>query len=149
MKRVYQTRFGGSDRPKSEQGNCFQACVATIFDLPLEQAFDMMAFEEGHWWDEFQRWLKPYGLACIYVAAGQWCGDAGICIGDYNSTTLANPADGHVAVAWQEDGHTAVLHDPNPNAKALGEFKGVFIFVPLSREKFNARRDWRHPFDSV
>jgi hypothetical protein len=149
MKKVYQTRFGGSDSPRAEQGNCFQACIATIFGLQLEDAFDCLICDEGHWFDEFQRWLKPYGLACVYVSHGGYCGDAGIFIQDRKSTTLKNPDDGHVVLAWMEDGHVIVVHDPNPNARELGEVKGAFMFVPISKEKFVGRRDWTPLIDGT
>lgn len=148
MRKVFQTKFGGSDSPREHQGNCFQACLATMFELPLEEAFDMMAWEEGEWWDKFLLWLKPYGLGCVCVGDG-WVGDAGLYIQDRKSTTLRNPDDRHVVVAWMEDGFSTVLHDPNPVTKELGEVVGAFLFTPLSKEKFLPRRDFGNPFFGV
>lgn len=131
MKRIYQTRFGGSDAPQAEQGNCFQACVASILEIPLEEAFDMMAHEEGHWFDKFQEWLRPRGLGCFYVGADRNGGPTwpipGYHIIDLESTTLAVKSDGHVAVML--DGE--VVHDPNPRATHQGKVMGYFVFVAL------------------
>lgn len=124
---VNQTRFKGSEAPQEEQGNCFQACVASIFELPLEEAFDCLQYSEERWFDAFNSWLKPRGLACVFihgvpVASEFW----GYHLAGVKSTTLRNPDDGHVVV--MKDG--SVVHDPNPNSQGLGENTSVFLFLP-------------------
>ncbi|MCH6575571.1 MAG: hypothetical protein IH795_10285, partial [Bacteroidetes bacterium] len=37
---VNQTKFGGSDAPIEEQGDCFRACLASILELALDEVFD-------------------------------------------------------------------------------------------------------------
>ena len=54
MKPVDQTRFGSPD------GNCFAACVASLLEIPLEEAPNLMNLDE--WYRAFEVWLRPRGL---------------------------------------------------------------------------------------
>ena len=137
INKVNQTRFGGSEVPVTEQGNCFQACVATLFGLPLEDAFDPVQYEPD-WQKAFSLWLKPYGLGCVYVIGGDDGGDFGFFIQERKGTY----SDTHVVVACMEDGYSTVIHDPNPNTIELGKVIAGFIFTPLCIEKFNQRNNW-------
>ena len=67
MFKVNQTCFGGKDAPLEQQGNCFQACVAMVLQIPLEEAFDSRNIQDdGDWVGEFNKWLERYGLGCVY-----------------------------------------------------------------------------------
>ena len=134
MTKVYQTRFGGYDKPLAERGNCFQACVATVLQIPLEEAFDCWSYPEEDWWDEFNKWLEKYGLNCFYLEMPLDyipipAAFPGIYIGEYMSTNLSH-GERHVVVV--KDGWELV-HDPDPlpKAKGQGEIQGVYMFVPL------------------
>lgn len=140
MKKVYQTRFGGLDKPLEEQGNCFQACVASILEIPLEDAFDCIPFEEYPksklfekqvWYLEFNKWLAGFGLASIFL---EWEPTTpkittflGYHIAEFKRTP---PKDGmnHAVVIYNGE----VVHDPNPqsNVKADG-LRGIYLLVPL------------------
>ena len=138
MFKVDQTHFSGKDAPLEEQGNCFQACVATVLQIPLEEAFDIRGVQdEGDWVGEFNEWLKQYGLGCIYIFSSEenpikTTEFKGLCIAECMSETLYQ-GERHVVVMHN---HFEVLHDPNPNAKGrIGNFQGVYIFVPLEPYK--------------
>lgn len=61
FKGVRQTRTG-------DNGNCFQACVATILDLPLEVVPDFCNVADiDNWWRKFQDWLEKYNLGAINI----------------------------------------------------------------------------------
>lgn len=46
--------------------NCFQACVATILELPISDV--PMACDESHWsWSKFQEWLSKRKLQAIEI----------------------------------------------------------------------------------
>lgn len=63
MKPVDQTTFG-------EEGNCFAACVASILELPIEEVPNFcVAYPHDTWFEEFNRWLEPRGLACVSMQA--------------------------------------------------------------------------------
>ena len=59
MKPVYQTRFG------FPCGNCFQAVLASMLELELEQVPDFaeyMALGTRAWWNVFETWSGEFGL---------------------------------------------------------------------------------------
>ena len=137
MIKYYQDRFGGKDAPIEQQGNCFQACVATVLQMPLEEAFDCCFHEDdGKWFDEFNEWLEQYGLGCIWLETPKdnkpgMTALPGIHIVECMSKTLYQ-GERHVVVVkegWE------LLHDPHPDAKEQGEIQGVYIFVPLEPYK--------------
>ena len=138
MIKVDQTSFGGLDSPIDEQGNCWQACIASIFDLPLTDAFDVRQYDqeigrsynEARWFDQFNQWLGRFGLACIYIESRKEHPIAcslmfGTHMMEVKSTTLGNDLT-HVVVI--HDGQ--VVHDPNPRAKSIGDCVGFYLFVP-------------------
>lgn len=141
MKLVYQTRSGGFDSPIGDQGNCFQACVATLLQIPLEVAFDCIAVESnGHWFEDFNKWLEQYGLGCIYLETSKEkpmtsTDFLGLHIMECMSITLYQ-GERHAVVIKNGE----VIHDPDPNAKEQGECKAVYIFVPLEAYRLVRQR---------
>jgi len=132
---VYQTRFGGFDSPVEEQGNCFQACVASILEIPLEDAFDAIKYPDGKWFNEFNRWLKKYNLACLAFETSEekpvsFSPLIGYAIMQCKSATLPNK-ESHVVII--KDG--VEVHDPNPHAHRIGECEAVYFFIPLDIPK--------------
>lgn len=145
MIKYNQTRFGGIDAPIEEQGNCFQAGVATVLQIPLEEAFDCIPYETldavGKSMDDaplfvaFLQWLKQYGLSCIFIQCDvvkpMITTLKGIHMAEVKSQTLKN-GESHIIVI--KDGE--LLHDPNPNSRTSGyEYIGAYIFVPLEPHK--------------
>ncbi len=131
MNKVYQTRFGGSSAELIQQGNCFQACVATVLQMPIEEAFDAVPWPDDIWFEEFNKWLAKYNLGCVWLeSSGEHPAPAskflGIHIAECKSDNLYNGGSHAVVI---EDGY--LLHDPLPNATRQGEYQGIYIFVPL------------------
>lgn len=136
MFKVDQTQFGGKDAPAEQQGNCFQACVATLLQIPLEEAFDSRYIEAEDWIGEFNKWLEPYGLGCVFLYYSEehplkTTGFKGIAIAELMSATLYN-GERHVVVVRD---HLDLLHDPLPGAKEQGDLQGVYVFSPLEPYK--------------
>jgi len=140
MIKINQTRFGGLDKPIEEQGNCFQACIASILEIPLEQAFDCIPFdtdpkaerfEHQPWYVEFNNWLSKFGLASIYL---EWKPTTpavtpliGYHMAEVKSNTLKN-GESHCVVIHNGE----LVHDPNPKSKVNGDdLLGVYLIVPL------------------
>ncbi len=140
MIKINQTRFGGLDSPISEQGNCFQACLASILEIPLEQVFDCVqfetaldgtSFEKRPWYVAFNEWLSKFGLASIYL---EWkpiqpavTTFLGYHMAECQSHTLKN-GETHVVVIHNGE----VVHDPNPKSRVNSDdFLGVYLLVPL------------------
>ncbi len=132
MKPVDQTKFGGINAPVDEQGNCWQAAVASVLEIPLEEAFDVRQHDQGelHWWGIWLAWLAGYGLGCLFFpwneATGPGTEAVGYHMAETESMTLKN-GETHVVVL--KDGE--VVHDPNAKAEAVGKIIGVYMFVPL------------------
>ena len=141
MIKVYQTRFGGMDAPKKEQGNCFQACVASLLEIPLESAFDCtrhgehidgLPVEKQSWYISFNEWLAKFGLASIYLP--------------HYPVQLTEIDDYYIVVVksttLKHRNHCVIIrngklaHDPNPKSRAKGsDILGVYILIPLDVAK--------------
>ena len=133
MIKVYQTKFGGKDALLEEQGNCWQVCIASILELPLEEAFDCRKYSDNGWFGRFNEWLLPKGLYCIRfdhsvekpIACSQIIGYA---IMACMFSTLYQ----HVVIIKNQE----VVHDPNPHAKGrLGECRGFYLILPIQPGK--------------
>ena len=62
MKKVYQTRYG------EKEGNCFQAALASLFELELEEVPDfcnIYSIETEEWYEEFLKWLQKRGYSSV------------------------------------------------------------------------------------
>ena len=131
MIKVYQTKFEGIDAPVGIRGNCWQAAVASILELPLEQVPDIQKYDDDLvWFDKFREWLAQYGLSAIGLATGSNITIQGYHLIECKSTTLKK-GELHVVVGLNQE----VVHDPNPNATSLGEVVDYIIFTPLDPAK--------------
>ena len=65
MIEIKQTVFG-------DHGNCFAACVASLFELPLDEIPDFCSLPPD-WWEHFQNWLKEKRMCAIEVRLEQKC----------------------------------------------------------------------------
>lgn len=68
MKPVFQDKFGEKD------GNCLQACVASIMEVPLESVphFCLLAEGEGEsrdWFQIFSDWCVEQEVGMIFIPA--------------------------------------------------------------------------------
>ena len=127
MIKIYQTKFRGTDAPVGERGNCWQAAVASILELPLEEVPDIQIYDEDmHWFDQFREWLAQYGLGAIGLSTGGNITIQGYCLMECKSTTLKN-GEMHVVVGLNQE----MIHDPNPNATNLGEVVDYIVFTAL------------------
>jgi hypothetical protein len=55
---VKQTKFGYG------HGNCFEACVASILEIPLEEVCDI-PHDDKTWFDVFDKWMRSRGFLPI------------------------------------------------------------------------------------
>ena len=142
MKPVRQTRLAGTDG--ETPGNCFQACLASIFDVPLEDVPDWKdridAYRgdkrtpkcrdrtwQQHWMD-VQHWLRDaFQLTMLEVKAGSIQGFdmheecLSIATGRSRRGTL------HACVARGKE----IVHDPHPKNEGLNRISTFTYFVNL------------------
>lgn len=125
MKPTHQTKFGA-------EGNCFDACVASLLEIPLE---DVNYFRgEDTWYSDFQHWLAPRGLAYVEVD----CSKTNplyrfpmpvLAIGSGDSPRGAE-AGAHAVVIELNQWDKTVVHDPHPSGAGIeGEIKAVGFLV--------------------
>jgi hypothetical protein len=122
---VTQTRFYDPTQPVGRQrGNCLQAVVASLLDLPLDDVpnFVQIDVDGGrNWWDHLVGWLWDRGYA-IY-------GDLVRQPGEYYLASGPSPReqDIHHVVVYRDD---ELVHDPHPDRAGLLGVTNRWIIRP-------------------
>ena len=138
MKPVYQTKFGGSDTPEIEQGNCLAAALASVFELTLEDVPDFAGeISNGKWFLHLEQWLARRNLELMVFPTKGAGWPMGYYLAACKSTTLINPDDGHVVVMH----HGTLVHNPHPHATSIGEIENLWVFVAIDPSKQAWRGD--------
>lgn len=124
---VYQTMTVRNDG----HGNCFNACVASILELPLREVAQIHPRTAKNWHAEWDAWLAERGLKIEYHIYPDEPAPRGFSIASGRSSRVypeGHPKAGerihHAVVAF--DG--VVVHDPYP---VPGEFDGIRYFQTL------------------
>ena len=122
---IYQTKFG-------KEGNCFQACLASIMEVPLEAIPEAVCHEPDVWLQPFKDWLNERNLCVIEF-------DTTVCkwhpMG-YGIGTVKSPRGDfyHAVVTYADE----IVHDPHPDSDAKSLpllFQMVFYLVDPSKLK--------------
>lgn len=121
-----QNRFGGVD------GNCFEACVASILEIGIG---DVPLFRDGRrsWWSSFIDWLRGKGLTAIAIPHG---GYRPLLEGAWAIASGISPRKTLHAVVWHEG---KIVHDPHPEGGGLVSPKKKWdwtVIVPLDYGRF-------------
>lgn len=77
---VTQTKRGGPDVPPEERGDCFDACLASILEVAIDE---VSCPHVDDWWGEAQRAVGRHGYRLLYVSSeptkavefAAWAGD--------------------------------------------------------------------------
>jgi hypothetical protein len=105
MKPVMQTIYSEKGKPAPEFANCFQACVASLLELPLEEVPNFMLFR-AKWWEAVVFYFGGLGYDIGYVdIPPPENGEFYIGSIDYSDRDYC-----HAVIV--KDG--AVVHDPHP-----------------------------------
>jgi len=116
MIQIKQTRF-------ADKGNCYQACLASLLELPLEQVPDFCNEFRSTWLMEVQIWLGGlYDLGLLHVAPAD--------------TQVIPPNTYHIITGMSDRGrmHSVIgkdrkmVFDPHPNGTGLIKVE-VFEFL--------------------
>lgn len=128
MKPVDQTCFSGfvggipEGTPPEEIGNCLQAAVASILEMPLE-AVPHFAASEGDWGEEMVAWLRvqQYGFINLTDPTKPWPG--------FHLMSGKSPRGDylHTVVARGDE----VAHDPHPSRAGVLDVQDRWLFVPF------------------
>ena len=129
MTPVMQTRTG-------KGGNCFQACLASLFDLPLEEVPDFCNMP-GDWLSRCNRWLYQNMNLCILslpwgVLSKHWSDmDRGLCLlSGPNRRGVRHSVVGRFQMHDDGTQDCICIHNPNPNDWGeLAEVDTVDVFL--------------------
>jgi hypothetical protein len=126
MTEVKQTTFG-------DHGNCFSACIASLFELPLSDIPDFCSLPPD-WWGFFQNWLKERGLCAIEVRLEPKClvwSEGCNCI--LSGISPRENGRFHSVIAKTTHSGFEYVFDPHhDNTFLLGEPTHALFLVPLT-----------------
>lgn len=128
MKPVLQTKIG-------EGGNCLQACLASLLELPLDAVPDFCSsVPKGEdWFIAVAQWLRPHGLGILMMVippdmwpAIPWPD----CYSIVSGRSPREPKLLHAVIAWGN----RIVHDPAgmPPDSCLRNIEDVMFLVPLA-----------------
>lgn len=120
---------------RGKLGNCFAACVASITGLPIGSLPNHFRNVNGdvdaRWLDEWNDFLKPFGLGMIWADA-----------------TFSRTPSGYAIAAMAVDGHDydhavvcldgEIIHDPLGEGYQFERFVHWYVFTVLDAGKFVA-----------
>lgn len=118
MTPVHQTKF--KDAERGIRGNCLQAAVASVLDLPLDEVPHFI--EHDDWERVFSDFLHARGLdyECRYVLRDE--PPDGYAIG--YGTSPRGIKHAVVTYGWR------MVHDPHPDGTGLSSLDGWWELVP-------------------
>lgn len=102
-----------------ERGNCQQACVATLFNLELEQVPNFRLFDDDKWWPEFLDFIWGLGFEVI-----KYVEDNSEIIPTVNGYVLGTIETGYGVEYGHQvivDTKGLIIHDPMPNNPCNGK----------------------------
>lgn len=131
MTPVLQTKFYEPELPPEEQrGNCLQAVLASLLDLPLESVphfvqdhVDHNGDQDGewNWWTRMIRWLRTRGYTIEFTN-----------LEDDRYLAVAGPSPrgmGIHHIVIYKDGK--MVHDPHPDSTGILEEQTIWTLVSL------------------
>jgi hypothetical protein len=132
MKPVDQTKFGEGD------GNCFEAILASILEIPLDgiPSFGATSEPEG-WMDDLNEWLQQFGVQAIQIMPTDRHME--LLHGCYCEATIRSPRFYWLYHSVVVKGGE-VVHDPHPSRASLGKadrLVAVTAFVSIDPAKEN------------
>ncbi len=125
MKRVFQTKFG---RPN---GNCFEACLASILELPLEA---VPRYIGDDWLERINQWLHWHYSLQLLIAQP----DVEVTPDTYIIANGQNHQGARHSVVHRG---SALVHDPNPNNGGLALTQEVLVFVAINPARMKRRKE--------
>jgi hypothetical protein len=138
---VDQTQFAITTDERA--GNCMQAVLASLLELPLDDVPNFAAIESdepGKWFLALDDWLHDRGLGIVVIYFGGPDAPEGKLPSAYFPNgllcVLAGRSKGgpwgHVVVGKiDEEGRAEIVHDPNPARTGLDLTWEVWLIVPL------------------
>lgn len=140
MKPVHQTLFradqADTEGDDFQRGNCLQAAIASVFELPLEDVPHFVGHED--WWGELERWLRGRNIAVMWLPREQFANATMHAPwGAFMLATGKSPrGDYKHVVVWHD---FEMAHDPHPSGDGLdGDPEGFYYFIVADPAKQEA-----------
>lgn len=124
---VYQTRTVANDGT----GNCYNACVASIMELPLREVCQVLPADKDYW-AQWRDWLYVRGLELNYHPLDQDVPKGYAIATGYGGRFYPDDHEKagdpilHAVVVFNGE----LMHDPFPSAK---EFGGIRYYWTIDR----------------
>lgn len=120
MQFLHQTKFG------KENGNCFAACVASLFGRPIEDIPDFHEVRvQGNWWVAFENWLETYGLLPVMFDDPLPDGFPLDCYYIVGGISPRAPDMLHACIGYGGE----IIHDPHPDGRGLKVITDYTFFI--------------------
>ena len=122
-----------------EHGDCMRACIASIFELPIEKVTNFQEDGPEYFEEKLKDWEKQYGLLSVDVACKtleEYKALLKDCyvITNGESPRAADPEKNRHAVVWFNG---EMVHDPHPDQTGIvGLPSYVTIFIVKDPSKF-------------
>lgn len=132
MKPVFQTQFAGTqDAPSDEVGNCYQAAIASLLELELEDVPHFVAMGDK-WWEGTIKWMNERGKGVAWIPVGDGL-EANLKPSGYHLMSGGSPRGDFLHEVVALDG--AVAHDPHPSGDGLTFISGWTIIYDMKETK--------------
>lgn len=122
MTPVHQTIFDNIS------GNCLQACVASVLDLPIEKVPNFMLAPGVEWYDTFVDYMRGRGFYPIYLHPDVIERDGTRPYG-YHLLQGKSPRGDYDHVIVGLNGKP--VHGPHPDGGMLDELRYIIVFAAL------------------
>jgi hypothetical protein len=117
-------------------GDCFNACVASIMELPRRDVAQVFPNFGGDYWAEWRRWGEPLGLEINFRPLGD-APPKGFAIATGKGGRLypeGHPREGqeimHAVVVFNGE----FVHDPFPGGKGIDRPRYYWTIDPLGTD---------------
>lgn len=119
MRRILQTKFG------AEEGNCFAACLASLFPVELEDVPDFYAEAGNAWYSAFVVWCRQFDVIPVMISLDS--ADPGLrgvyyLIGGMSPRGLMHSVIGL---------NGKMVHDPHPSGDGVLAVEDLTYFVKM------------------
>jgi len=122
VNRTYQTIFG------NKKGNCFAACFASIFEIPLEEIPNFVDVKES-WWKGVVDWCAEHGVFPFPVDVEQSKKSGWGLPPGYTILSGKSPRGDWLHSVVARGG--TVVHDPHPSCAGLEDIQECLVFIVL------------------
>lgn len=136
MRPVFQTRMGTDQTsPREEWGDCWEASIASVLELPLEDVPVIVANPdpESNWWVLTELFLSQFGLGIVTVSPFEGWFPCGV-----HLITGPSPRGNWLHTVVGRDGE--IVHDPHPSGDGVLSVKSYEVFHLLDPAKAVSER---------